>query len=156
MWSSSKPQIMAKREILLPAKVSFANLVGFARNFLIPKQYAYYVPRYRGKPILPQDWKPAVKTRQNFKITPAFAVKDYQEINQLNLEQLSKVQLELRRSRLTETEFYGSVTSRDISEELGKLGFRVAHDQIVFNKTNKFGEHGFNINKILLKLKITA
>ncbi|TPX43111.1 hypothetical protein SeLEV6574_g05242 [Synchytrium endobioticum] len=47
--------------------------LGHARNYLVPFKLAYYVPRLRGKAVLPSDWKPNAQTSQDdiAEITPA-------------------------------------------------------------------------------------
>ncbi|KAI9094388.1 hypothetical protein DFS34DRAFT_247858 [Phlyctochytrium arcticum] len=45
-----------------------------ARNYLVPFKMAYYVPRIRGKPVLPEGWEPRVREEEIVleTITPAF------------------------------------------------------------------------------------
>ncbi|KAI8585874.1 hypothetical protein BDZ88DRAFT_455514 [Geranomyces variabilis] len=41
-------------------EIALANLAQ-ARNYLVPFGLAYYVPRVKGKPILPEGWEPRIR-----------------------------------------------------------------------------------------------
>lgn len=40
---------------------SLSSIVKRARNHLVPLGLAYYVPRIKGKPILPEGWQPRIR-----------------------------------------------------------------------------------------------
>ncbi|KAJ3226864.1 hypothetical protein HK099_003976 [Clydaea vesicula] len=52
-----------------------------ARKYLLPFQLAYYVPRHKGKPILPPDWEPKINPDdiKLEKILPAYDPTGYVE-----------------------------------------------------------------------------
>jgi hypothetical protein len=52
-----------------------------ARNYLVPFHYAYYLPRFKGKAILPDGWKAPVKEEagERIFITPALPLVPYFE-----------------------------------------------------------------------------
>ncbi|KAJ3340513.1 hypothetical protein HDU91_000837 [Kappamyces sp. JEL0680] len=52
-----------------------------ARNYLVPFQFAYYLPRFKGKAILPDGWTPPVKEEAGERvfITPAVPTVPYFE-----------------------------------------------------------------------------
>ncbi|KAJ3414583.1 hypothetical protein HDV05_006322 [Chytridiales sp. JEL 0842] len=60
-----KPDI----HILLRENVPGLGNKGYARNYLIPFKLAYFVPRSKGKPILPEGWRPKVKISKEDIIT---------------------------------------------------------------------------------------
>ena len=115
-----------------PVVVQF-HVVGEARNYLVPFELAYYVPRVNGQPILPKDWKPAVKEadlKLEF-IVPAFATVPYSETQTVLPQEpvvpvaalkssLEKVSLRFERVRIQPdtTRFYGSVNVQDIVKAL--------------------------------------
>ncbi|KAJ1336556.1 ribosomal protein L9 [Batrachochytrium salamandrivorans] len=57
-----------------------------ARRGLVPLKLAYYVPRIRGKPILPENWKPPVDEKDLGieMITPAFSSETFKELPSSN------------------------------------------------------------------------
>ena len=52
-----------------------------ARNWLIPSRLAYYIPRFKGKPILPDNWTAPKKLEEGELefITPAIVTVPYNE-----------------------------------------------------------------------------
>jgi hypothetical protein len=54
-----------------------------ARNSLIPKKLAYYLPRIRGKVVLPENWveKKKINTENLELITPAIILQEYKPTN---------------------------------------------------------------------------
>lgn len=109
--------------------------LGYTRNYLVPFQLAYPVPRIRGKPVLPESWAPpvVVDTQQIEAITPAFMTVAYTEPTAAEVDavvqeeiandigkQLEHIKfIECERMAIGETNrFFGSITAQDVSDIL--------------------------------------
>ena len=110
-----------------------------ARNWLIPSRLAYYIPRFKGKPILPDNWTAPKKLEEGELefITPAIVTVPYNEkapsqgvatsskgipsaISELELRNILETMpepLSFVRVRISpeSTRVFGSVTPQDIA-----------------------------------------
>ncbi|KAJ3021390.1 hypothetical protein HKX48_008620 [Thoreauomyces humboldtii] len=131
------------------AKVSEIAMVNLAqaRNYLVPFGLAYYVPRIRGKPILPEGWEPRIREDDVIleTITPAFSTVKIEPRNTestaspqaaaaglasrerrierdadklTRLSSLPQLIFDRVRMRTDSPRIYGSVTPEDILAEL--------------------------------------
>ncbi|KAJ3261336.1 hypothetical protein HK103_005944 [Boothiomyces macroporosus] len=139
--------------------------LGYARNYLVPFKKAYYVPRHRGKPILPDNWVAPVKETGDIleKITPAIITVPY-NINSIQtvtpIEQIEhimsdmelkdallKVQdLEFQRVRIKKDsdKIFGSVTPADIANALLNQNISIDKEKIQ-GRFKEIGSHSATI-----------
>ncbi|KAJ3186959.1 hypothetical protein HDU85_006996 [Gaertneriomyces sp. JEL0708] len=133
-------------------EITLVNLAQ-ARNYLVPFGLAYYVPRIKGKPILPEGWEPRVRD-ENMEletIEPAFStvtvetrqmttsassttrtadlIPDKQKIlTTISLLTFDRVRVSADTSRI-----YGSVSAEDVAKALfDKHALSVERDMIQF------------------------
>lgn len=123
------------------------------RNVLVPLKQAYYLHRYKGKPILPDNWTLPVSSLdlKLETITPAVERVPYQEIqattnnnNKNNAasslfidqnevkEQLKSTMLVFKRILVHEDsdKIFGSVSGQDIQQELSTMGIPIDTEMI--------------------------
>jgi len=91
---------------------------GFARNFLLPK----------GLAIQPTDGN--IKRLEQARKDYESKLKQIREEKEKLVEKLQGVEVTLIRNANEEGHLFGSVTRRDIAEELQKLGFAVTPDDV--------------------------
>eukprot|EP00842_Homolaphlyctis_polyrhiza_P001620 jgi/Hompol1/2459/HPOL_006005-RA len=92
----SKPDI----HVYLKEDISgLGKRVKYARNYLVPFNLGYYVPRIRGKPVLPEGWQPKLtdKALGIESISPAFSVASFDESVQSATAQLNSAMAKLAR-----------------------------------------------------------
>ncbi|KAJ3276250.1 hypothetical protein HDV01_005698 [Terramyces sp. JEL0728] len=145
--------------------IVLANL-GYARNYLVPFKKAYYVPRHRGIPILPDNWVPPLKETADVleNITPAVVTVPY-NINSIQtanpIEQIEhimsdielkdavlKIQsLDFQRVRIKKDsdKIFGSVTPTDIANSLLNLNINIDKEKIQ-GRFKEIGEHQATIS----------
>ena len=102
---------------------------GYARNYLLPRKLALLATEGNKKQIEREKVKFDAKEAEDQKVAQAMA------------ESLANVEVEIRR-KVGETDvLYGSVTTSDIAEALGKKGFEVDRRKLVLQEPiKKLGE----------------
>ncbi|KAI8896110.1 hypothetical protein BC833DRAFT_598884 [Globomyces pollinis-pini] len=124
------PELGTTGEIILAKR-------GFARNFLVPNKLAYYIPRFKGKPILPDNWTAPVVIDKSWieVITPAIVTVPYDD----KLANMSVRRIYTGPSS-TSTQTLESLPESELRNALAKLGAltfeRVPIDS---DSTNIFG-----------------
>ncbi|KAJ2996845.1 hypothetical protein HDV02_006098 [Globomyces sp. JEL0801] len=124
------PELGTAGEIILAKR-------GFARNFLVPNKLAYYIPRFKGKPILPDNWTAPVVIDKSWieVITPAIVTVPYDD----KLANMSVRRIYTGPSS-TSTQTPESLPESELRNALAKLGAltfeRVPIDS---DSTNIFG-----------------
>ncbi|TPX59136.1 hypothetical protein PhCBS80983_g02666 [Powellomyces hirtus] len=124
-------------------EITLVNLAQ-ARNYLVPFGLAYYVPRIKGKPILPEGWEPRIREDDVVleTIVPAFSsvkIEQRQTLNETSvaagtatrekrieldsekhsaLLAIKNLTFDRVKMRADSTRIYGSVTPEDIVVEL--------------------------------------
>lgn len=110
-----------------------------ARNLLLPLQIAYYVPRIRGKPLLPENWEPSLETSEMEleKIVPAFSNLSDHEISEI----LSLPDQKQNQSLMNQLKNDSKITiySKAIPGS-GKLFGSIGKDEIIQQIQQKFSE----------------
>ena len=120
-----------------------------ARKLLLPLQLAYYVPRVRGKPLLPENWEPTVDSRsiQLENIIPAFSNLNEDQVSQF-LSQGSSQESKLTISRL-ESDSIIKIFSKTIPGT-SKLFGSVGKEEIIEEIQQKFQDIQLNSNQITI------
>ena len=130
------------------------------RNFLVPLKLAYYLPRFKGKPILPDNWTlpvPTLNLNLEF-ITPALERVPYVEINGAVVgkdakldgaeirKRLKSLVLDFKRVLVSEGsgKIFGSVSAVDVQQKLLQAGIIVDVPSIQC-RIKSTGEHRANI-----------
>ncbi|KAJ1547464.1 hypothetical protein HK096_002786 [Nowakowskiella sp. JEL0078] len=137
-----------------------------ARKFLVPFGLAYYVPRTKFQPVLPDDWEPKMNTADfPSMLVPAFGFEIEQLTNLGNaekeasgsttnislalIEELKKISiLEFQRMRVTEDSdrIFGSVSVDDVLEELsGITNANFEKSQVKMEKIKTLGSFKIEI-----------
>ena len=145
------PNVGQKGDIIM-------TTVSTMRNVLVPLKQAYYLPRFMGKPILPDDWKLPVSTLdlKLEQITPAFEKVPYQEFirntedntsDEALKNKLSSIKLSFKRILVHKdsNKIFGSVSAQDIQQELNKMGIPIDIDRIQCRIKN-IGDHLVSIS----------
>ena len=121
---------------------------GFGRNFLIPQGKAVLATAGNVKEIEHQKKLIAAKT--------AAAAKDAQGI----ADRLATITVQIERQAGEESKLFGSVTSRDIAEQLADKGVTVDHRKIHMAEPIKtIGEHTVEIklgSSVTGKIKVVV
>jgi len=121
---------------------------GFGRNFLIPQGKAVLATAGNVKEIEHQKKLIAAKT--------AAAAKDAQSI----ADRLGNITVQIERQAGEESKLFGSVTSRDIAEQLAEKGVTVDHRKIHLAEPIKtIGEHTVEIklgSSVTGKIKVVV
>jgi large subunit ribosomal protein L9 len=108
---------------------------GFARNFLFPRSLAAEATESRVKEF--EHWQRVATSRKN---------KARQEKSQI-LEQIKKVTIVFKLAAGEKDKIFGSVTTKDIAEELTKKGFAVEKKDVVIEDAIKvLGQHQAKIS----------
>jgi large subunit ribosomal protein L9 len=107
---------------------------GYGRNFLIPRNLAVVASTRNIKKL--EHQKKMVEAK----------VKKESEKSRGLLEKVDGQEVIVRANVGEEGKLFGSVTSADIAEELGKLGFDIDRKQIVLDSAIKsIGEHRMKV-----------
>jgi ribosomal protein L9 len=132
----------------------------YARNYLLPSQKAYYVPRSLGKPVLPDNWILPEQTSnlQLETIKPAIIHVEYtdslelshqkQEMSVQELkEKLADVKLGFERVLIHEEadKIFGSVTAGDIQEQLFEKYGLMVDKEAIHCRLKSVGKHMISI-----------
>lgn len=108
---------------------------GFARNFLFPRSLAAEATESRMKEF--EHWQRVATSRKN---------KAREEKSKL-LEQIKKVTVVFKMTAGEKDKLFGSITTKDIAEELTKKGFSVERKDVVIEEAIKvLGQHQAKIN----------
>lgn len=121
----------------------------------MPLNQAYYVPRFRGKPILPDGFKLAEKKSKVAReiITPAIDMGGFVEEAEVNAEEQSETMIRqflsqqsalvFKRVRITPeaSKIFGSVTPQDISESLLETHGVTFPKENITGKFKDIGQH---------------
>lgn len=128
-----------------------------ARNSLVPKKIAYYVPRIRGKVVLPNDWVPAQKQSAETMefIVPAIQEQEYIPVREGSKEAVKKLtnaQIKEKLAKISVLPFerlpispdsksiFGSVSTEDITSLLNdKYSITLPKDAINNIRIKEFG-----------------
>jgi large subunit ribosomal protein L9 len=103
---------------------------GFARNFLFPRSLAAEATEARMKEF--EHWQRVATSRKN---------KAREEKSQL-LEQIKKVTVVFKMTAGEKDKLFGSVTTKDVADELVKKGFPVEKKDVVIEDAIKvLGQH---------------
>jgi ribosomal protein L9 len=134
-----------------------------ARNYLVPFKKAYYVPRVKGKPILPDDWTPpARETEEELEmITPAIVHVPYVESMEMNTQQQREIFMtdqDIRNKLATTTlvfqrvlihqdtdKIFGSVNALDVAEELKEQFGIELEKEAIDCRLKTIGNHQVNV-----------
>ncbi|NIS75435.1 MAG: 50S ribosomal protein L9 [Deltaproteobacteria bacterium] len=107
---------------------------GYGRNFLIPRNLAVVASTRNIKKLEHQKNMVEAKVRKE------------SEKSRSLLEKVDGQELIVRANVGEEGKLFGSVTSADIAEELGKLGFDIDRKQIVLDTAiRSIGEHRMKV-----------
>jgi large subunit ribosomal protein L9 len=113
--------------------VNVAN--GYARNFLFPRKLAAEATEKRVKEF--EHWKRVAESRQKK------AMADRKEV----LDKVAGLQLVFKLNAGEEDKLFGSVTNKDISDELEKQGYMIDKRDITLPEPIKIlGQHKALIN----------
>ena len=115
---------------------------GYARNYLLPRKLALLVTEGNKKQIEREKVKFDLKEAEEQKVAQAMA------------ERIGSIDVEITR-KVGETDaLYGSVTTSDIAEALGRKGFEVDRRKLVLQEPiKKLGEYSVPIK---LHREVTA
>lgn len=159
--------------------------LGRARRSLVPQGLAYYVPRIRGQPILPEGWKAKVVVSASdvVQITPAFMSTEYVERTENEMQPfvqntidsgtnmhtkklVESIKLQIQKVKINKDSerFYGSITPLEVAAILrDEHGLDIADEFIKFpeyleNKIRNIGEYTIDValGLELAKLQITV
>ena len=106
---------------------------GYAINFLIKKGYA-----------LKKTEGSLTKLNEEIKENKALDLKNREEALKLK-EQLEKITLEFSVKGSKDGRMFGSISTKQIKEELNKLGYNIDKKQIENTSVNSLGMHLVNI-----------
>ena len=107
---------------------------GYAINFLIKKGYA-----------LKKTEGSLTKLNEEIKENKALDLKNREEALKLK-EQLEKITLEFSVKGSKDGRMFGSISTKQIKEELNKLGYNIDKKQIENTSVNSLGMHLVNVN----------
>jgi large subunit ribosomal protein L9 len=99
---------------------------GFAKNFLVPNKLAIYANK---------------ENLKKFEDIKAKALKESEDMKVLALElaeKINDVKISVVRQSAQDNKIFGTVSSRDISDEFQKFGFEIARNKIVINDAIKY------------------
>lgn len=99
---------------------------GFAKNFLVPNKLAIYANK---------------ENLKKFEDIKAKALKESEDMKILALELVQKIndlKISIVRQSAQDNKIFGTVSSRDISNEFQKFGFEIARNKIVINDSIKY------------------
>ena len=99
---------------------------GFARNYLYPNKLA--VPASASTAREMEHQKRLIETR----------IVQERKGAEVDVQRLSEASCTIKRHVAEEEKLFGSVTARDIAEELSAQGFQVDHTQVVLDEPIKF------------------
>ncbi len=123
---------------------------GYARNFLIPKKIGIEVTKKNES-----SFTHRIKTVEKRK-------EAIESKTSLLAEKIKGTNLTLKRKLHDNDQLYGSISAKEIAEELGKKGISVSNSQVIIGKSIKTkGQHSVIIKlsnnlQPKLKLKIVA
>ena len=108
---------------------------GFARNFLFPRSLAAEATESRVKEF--EHWQRVATSRKK---------KSREEKAQV-LEQIKKVTIVFKIAAGEKDKIFGSVTTKDVAEELNKKGFAIEKKDVVIEEAIKvLGQHQAKIS----------